>query len=243
MGFTKHYRTADATCRAQAHHSWLDQLGLPVPALLARHPRSLEFHHVPGRHVTPNDVPATARLLGAAHAAAYRTCLHKAHLSRPFRLSGIGWLEAFTTSRIDRVRRHLAQGNVPGPAFTAEEAARVLSSAADEPAAFYKDANLRNFLITQTGLVVIDFDDLTLAPFGYDLAKLILTTAMTHGPLPPRLTSAALDAYNQAAKIPCNPDRLRDWLEVHHILTSPYLGRNGYTHSWHTLRPPETRPQ
>ncbi|WP_210966105.1 phosphotransferase [Streptomyces sp. B15] len=243
MGFTKHYRTADAMRRAQAHHSWLDRLGLPVPALIACRPRSLELSHIPGRHVAPNDVPASARLLGAAHTAAYRACLHRARLGAPFHLPGIGALEAFTTSRIDRVRQHLEQGSVPAPAFTAKEAAQVLSSAADEPAAFYKDANLRNFLVTQTGIVVIDFDDLTLAPFGYDLAKLILTTAMTYGPLPPRLTTTALDAYNQATEIPCTPDRLRDWLEIHHILTSPYLGRNGYTHSWHTLRPTETRPR
>jgi hypothetical protein len=241
VSFAKHYRTPDAADRAQAHHAWLDQLGLPVPAMIARQPRTLELRHIPGRHVAPDDVPAAARLLGTAHAAAHGAHLHRAHLDKRFHLPGVGWLEPFTAGRIQRVRRILNQGSVPGPAVTTDEAVRILASAVGEPAAFYKDANVRNFLITQAGIVLVDFDDLTLAPFGYDLAKLILTTAMTHGPLPVGLADSALDAYNEATGIPCTAHRLRDWLEIHHILTSAYLGRNGYAHSWHTLRPENPR--
>jgi Ser/Thr protein kinase RdoA (MazF antagonist) len=239
--FTKHYRTTDAADRAQAHHTWLGRLGLPVPALIARRPQALVFRHIRGRHVAPADVPAAARLLGTAHAAAHRSCLHRAQLDERFPLPGVGPLEPFAAGRIPRVRQLLNQGAVPTPAFTADEAARVLSSAAGEPAAFYKDANVRNFLVTPAGIVLIDFDDLTLAPFGYDLAKLILTAAMTHGPLPAGVVDRALDAYNEHTVIPCTPVRLSDWLEIHHILTSPYLGRNGYGHSWHTLRPEKPR--
>ena len=50
----------------------------------------------------------------------------------------------------------------------------------------------------------------------------------------------ALDAYNQRVPHPCTRQRLNDWIEIHHILTSPYLGRHGYAHGWHLLRPTET---
>ncbi|MBT2478372.1 phosphotransferase [Streptomyces sp. ISL-94] len=244
MGFTKTYATAEAALRAQAHHAWLDRLGVPVPRLhgrRGRHRLDLLFEALPDRHIGPGDLPETARLLGQAHAAAYRDSLHRARLDQPFPLPGVGTLEPFTTPRIARVQKLLDAGTVPEPAFTSDQAARVITTAAGEPAAFYKDANPRNFLITQAGIAVIDFDDLTLAPFGYDLAKLILTTAMTHGPLPGPLTAATLNSYNQAVPHPCSADRLNDWLEIHHILTSPYLGRHGYIHGWHTLRPTETR--
>src|SRR6266536_3346157 len=98
-------------------------------------------------------------------------------------------------------------------------------------------------LITADGPIIVDADDLALAPFGYDLAKLVVTLAMTHGPLSTAAIHQALDAYNQAA---CRHHRglgrvglptLLAWAEIHHILTSPYLGRDGYRHGWHTLRP------
>lgn len=241
MPFTKHYRTPAAATRAQAHHAWLGRLGLTVPPLTARRPRALVFRRMPGRHIAPDDVPAAARLLGTAHAAAHRSILHTAQLDEHFGLPGVGQVEPFAATRIRRVHQLLDEGAVPAPAFTADEATRVLSSAAGEPAAFYKDANVRNFLVTPTGLVVIDFDDLTLAPFGYDLAKLILSTAMTYGPLPAGLLEHALDTYNEYAGMPCTLGRLTDWLEIHHILTSPNLGRNGYAHGWHTLRPKNPR--
>lgn len=71
-------------------------------------------------------------------------------------------------------------------------------------------------------------DDLTLAPFGYDLAKLIVTTAMTHGPIPPRGIAAALIAYNRplTAGQRCPAQRLVGFCEAHHLLTGlPRPGR------------------
>ncbi len=242
MGFTKPYRTAEAASRAVAHHTWLDELGMPVPRLLAHHPQLLKLEHLTGRHARPADVPAVARLLGQTHTAAHRAILHAARLDQDFHLPGIGKLSAFTSSRTARVRQIMGAKTVPGPIFTADQAVHVIETAAGEPAAFYKDSNPRNFLITPSEIAVIDFDDLTSAPFGYDLAKLLVTSAMTHGPLPPRLADEALTAYNQATPYRCSPARLTDWLEIHHILTTPYLGRNGYAHSWHTLRPTERTP-
>jgi hypothetical protein len=46
----------------------------------------------------------------------------------------------------------------------------ILTTAVSRPVAFYKDTNPRNILITAAGQL-ITVDDLTLAPFGYDLAK------------------------------------------------------------------------
>ena len=70
-------------------------------------------------------------------------------------------------------RGNCKPGTVLGARLTGFARAQRLIVAADGPAAFYKDANPRNFLITPAGHpVTIDFDDLTLAPFGYDLAKL-----------------------------------------------------------------------
>jgi Ser/Thr protein kinase RdoA (MazF antagonist) len=103
--------------------------------------------------------------------------------------------------------------------------------------------------LTTTGPVTIDFDDLTLAPFGYDLAKLTVTLAMTNGPLPAWQITAALDAYNTAAAAGCPQaaavtwEQLMTWAEIHHILTSRYKDRSGYQHSWHDLRPCQPRRQ
>lgn len=237
MGFIKTYRTVEAASRAQTHHAWLADLGMAVPRLNARRGAVLDFETINGRHLEPGDLPDAARLLGEAHTAAYRRALHSARLDAPFDLPGVGTLPAFTAPRVARARRLLGKGSVPGPAFTADQAARIIDGAADQPAAFYKDANPRNFLITPTGIVAVDFDDLTPAPFGYDLAKLLMTTVMTHGPLPRNTAEEALDSYNQRVPHPCTRQRLDDWTEIHHILTSPYLGRNGYAHGWDLLRP------
>ncbi|MFJ5812141.1 phosphotransferase family protein [Streptomyces sp. NPDC093093] len=241
MAFTKTYQTAEAAQQAAAHHAWLAGLGMAVPRLNARRASVLDFETIHGRHLGPDELPAAARLLGEVHTAAYRGALNRARLNESFRLPGVGTLAAFTAPRIARVRHLLDSGSVPGPAFTADQAARIIDGTAGQPAAFYKDANPRNFLTGPTGIVAVDFDDLTLAPFGYDLAKLIVTTAMTHGLLPDHATEQALDAYNQYVPHPCTRQRLNEWMEIHHILTSPYLGRNGYTNGWHTLRPTEAR--
>jgi len=126
--------------------------------------------------------------------------------------------------------------------LTVRQAQRLIAEA-DGPAAFYKDANPRNFLITPDGTpVTIDFDHLTLAPLGYDLAKLIVTTAMTHGPLPATGIAQALDAYNTAvrqhtATVPVTWDELMNWAEIHHILTTRYASDGRYPHLWNEVRP------
>jgi hypothetical protein len=62
---------------------------------------------------------------------------------------------------------------------------------------------------------------------------------MTYGQLPAVLIHDALGAYNDAAirhsgEARCELAELANWIEIHHILTNPYLGHHGY--SWHPLR-------
>lgn len=241
MVFVKTYPSAQAAEQARAHHAWLARLGTPVPRLLRRQGAALRFETIAGHHVGPDDLPAAAVVLAEAHAAGHRTELHRARLDAPYRVPGLGELAAFIAPRIARVQALLDAGAVPAPTITATQARSILTAAASESAAFYKDANPRNFLVTNTGVVVVDFDDLTLAPFGYDLAKLCMTTAMTHGLLAETTIQRALNAYNQHVPHPCTTERLNDWMEIHYILNALYLGRHGYTHPWRTSDTAEAR--
>ncbi|WP_420094795.1 phosphotransferase [Nocardia asteroides] len=50
---------------------------------------------------------------------------------------------------------------------------------ARHPVALYKDSDIRNFILADDQVAILDFDDLTLAPFGYDLAELIVNGRMS----------------------------------------------------------------
>lgn len=240
--FSKHYTDPHRARAAAAHHTWLDRLGAPTPSLLAINGTQIDLEYIHGRHAAPDDIPTIAALLGRIHGTAHRTTLRAAAMNDAVQLGAGQTIEGFAAVRTAAIRRRLAAG-VPGPRLNPDEAEAVLNGVEGQPPVFYKDTNIRNVLISATGPVFIDFDDLTLAPFGYDLAKLLLTTAMTYGRLPAGLIRRSLAAYNrgvhQQPKSPpaCVLPDLIMWIEVHHILTSPYLGRHGYQHSWHTLRP------
>lgn len=100
---------------------------------------------------------------------------------------------------------------------------------------------IADFLLTDTGVAIIDFDDLTLAPFGYDLAKLIVSTAMTYGRLDLRTVDHVLDIYNTltatGGNTTCSAQQLRAYAEFHHLCTVRYLHRNGYRYAWPDVRP------
>ena len=65
---------------------------------------------------------------------------------------------------------------------------------------------------------------------------------MTHGRLDPHAVELALETYNshtgQAGRhTTCSTRHLRAYAEFHHLLTAPYLHRNGYCHPWPKVRP------
>jgi hypothetical protein len=222
----KHYSDPRRCAWARIHLGWLAGLdsGVRLPAVRSAGTHRLVFEHLGHRRPGPGDLHVLADALGRLHAAAYTRQLHAARLDQPFRTPGGLVISDFVTPRREILRRL----RVPVTGL---------------PAAVYKDANIRNFLLTDTGVAILDFDDLTLAPFGYDLAKLVLSTAMTHGHLDPRHLQAALEAYNARTAeagghtATCTPQRLRGYAEVHHLLTARYLHRNGYTHPWPEIRP------
>jgi hypothetical protein len=194
-----------------------------LPALRSATAQELVFDDLGSRHPTLDDLSHVAAALGRLHAVAYRRDLHAARLDKPFPTPGGLVISDFMTPR------RIALERTPLPVI-------------GRPVALYKDANIRNFLLTDDGVAIIDFDDLTLAPFGYDLAKLIVSTAMTHGPLDPHEVELALETYNthtaQAGpQTTCSMRHLRVYAEFHHQLTARYLGRNGYRHSWPEVRP------
>jgi hypothetical protein len=244
--YIKRYPDIAARARAYANYQWLAGLGSPLrlPALVSGSaPDSLVFEPVEGRHAQPPDLPMLADHLGHVHATAYVRDLHRARLGQPHRTPADHELPSFPRRRQDAVARELHIGTVRGSRLTAD-CAHLLIAHADGPATFYKDANPRNFLITPAGHpVTVDFDDLTLAPFGYDLAKLVVTLAMTYGKLHGTLIADALAGYNDTASgyrtgIPGVTWRqLMTWAEIHHILTCRYAGNGTYRHSWDKVRP------
>lgn len=223
--FVKRYADPARGAAARAHLRWLDQLdsGIRLPVLHPGTPTHLLTERLTGLHAGPDDLPAVAAALGRLHGTAYVQELHVAHLHRPHTTAHGLTIPDFVSSR----RGVLEQVTV---------------DIIDQPAALYKDTNLRNVIITDTGPAFVDFDDLTLAPFGYDLAKLVVSTAMTCGRLAEGRIAAALDAYNahvEASGGPataCQPAQLDAYAEIHHHLTAPYLHSNGYQHLWTTVR-------
>jgi len=224
--YVKRYADPARCAAALANYRWLASLdsGIRMPALHEAGPTHLAFEHLGDRQPGPDQLPVVAAALGTLHATAHTRQLHGAPLDQPFTTPDGLRIDDFVTER----RRVLQQVPLELDGL---------------PATLYKDSNVRNFLLTDDGVAVIDFDDVTLAPFGYDLAKLIVATAMTHGR--PSLTAitAALDTYNRCVAeavgiaAACPLRRLRAFAEMHHVLTAGYLHRNGYRHAWPDVTP------
>lgn len=216
--FVKTYPSPAQAQAAADNLAWLSTLdsGVRLPQWWSVTNRQLYLEELPGRQPAPDDLPAVADALGRLHDAAHARHLHAAVLDAPFSTGGITIADFVTVRRASLARQ-------PVPHHTL-------------PVALYKDTNIRNVLITGAGVALVDFDDLTLAPFGYDVAKLVVTTAMTHGVAGD--VQATLAAYNaRVGPNACPPARLHAYAELHHTLTSRYLGRHGYQHAWPQVRP------
>jgi Ser/Thr protein kinase RdoA (MazF antagonist) len=249
--YVKRYPDPVTRQRSLLNYAWLaglePHIRLP-PVIPGGGIGQLRFRHVAGRHIQSADLPAVAAHLGGMHGAAHARELHQARLDKPYRTLAGYMLPGFPDRRAEAVTRELEAGTPPATWLTTGQARRLITEA-DGPAAFYKDTNPRNFLITPAGeIVTIDFDDLTLAPFGYDLAKLIVALAMTDGLIPAQDIAVALDAYNTAAAGHCKDlprvawSELMTWAEVHHVLTSRYAVGDRYPCRWDQTRP-AARPE
>ncbi len=224
--FVKHYREPARCAAARAHLEWFGHLdsGVRLPQLRAATATSLALEHLDGRHASTSNLEDVAAVLGRLHGTAYVRELHAADLDQPFRTMTNLTIADFPTGR----RRAMAAVGV---------------DTLHLPVALYKDANVRNVIVTATGPAMVDFDDLTLAPFGYDLAKLLVSAAMTHGSVPLDRIEAAAAAYNGAVETAggppasCSLAQLVAYAEGNHLLTARYLHRNGYRYAWPTIRP------
>ncbi|MER6010182.1 phosphotransferase [Streptomyces bluensis] len=245
--FTKPYATEAERVTAQRNHEWLSRHAGPMalPPITGSGLRELRFAWADGRHAEPCDLERVARHLGSCHEAAWRSSLHKARLATAHVSDGhviAGFVGPRTSALCQRFREgHIASAQALDAALT------LLRRTADRPVAFYKDTNPRNILIALSGPpVTIDTDDLTLAPFGYDLAKLVVTLSMTYGSLPIEQIDRALTAYNLAAAAhhaqlgQTTLTQLMEYAELHGTLTAPYLGRGGYRWPWTRVRPTTT---
>ncbi|MBM0277471.1 phosphotransferase [Micromonospora tarensis] len=232
--FVKRYDDSERYNAAAAHHAWLAGLGSGVrlPALVARGVRHLIFERLPGHTPEMGDLPRAAAALGRLHAAAHGHELRAARLDQPHITSTGLVIPDFTSPRQEALHRAAAAAGVPGSSIGA------VLDRAGQPAAFYKDPNIRNYLANEEDVAVVDFDDMTLAPFGYDLAGLLVTASMTHGRLDEQTIAHCLHAYRVViAPLLCSLADLKQYAELHHLLTLRYLGRNGYRHPWPTVRP------
>jgi thiamine kinase-like enzyme len=238
----KRYATATACQTAAVHHRWLTELGTPVPRLHATTADQLEFEYISGRQARPDDLPQVAGILGQLHHNAYATDLYRARLDRPHTTKTRITIPDFLSPRRAALTKLFSEGHAPQSLSAVKQAIEVLESAIDTPACLYKDSNPRNFLIrparTGSTCVLVDFDVLTLAPPGYDLAKLVVTLTMTHGALSGTTVTKALATYNAALSsgpselVPVSWTALMAWAEIHHLLTSPYFGCGGYRYNW-----------
>ncbi|MGI5274167.1 aminoglycoside phosphotransferase family protein [Nonomuraea sp. CA-218870] len=241
MIFSKTYATRADLDQTLANHAWLDEHAGPLrlASIVRVDVDRIDFAFVEGRHAVFADTLDVAAVLGRAHAAAWHSDLHRALLTTTHPLDGAHHMADFVSPRIAALRRRTEAGLIGEQQVTA--AVQALLAASPAPVAFYKDTNPRNVLITADGPVMVDFDDLTLAPFGYDLAKLLVTLAMTHGPLPIEAFTTALACYNQplidAGLLPVSVDQLLGHADLHHLLTLPYFGQGGYRHPWPSVRP------
>jgi hypothetical protein len=250
--FTKRYADRAALEAAERHYHWLaEYIGvLRLPRLLGSDGSELLFEFTAGRIAGPADLAELAEHLGDVHSTAMAGPLATVDLvSRPTSPLKTVFARPYFTTRAAVLLERYREGYVG----TRRELARLgwaLERSAQLPAAFYKDANCRNFIIQESAAmpVTVDFDDLDLAPMGYDLAKLVVSLHMTYGPMPASTIHTALDGYNRATQThvpetaPLSIDQFGDLVALQITLNAPYLGCHDYIHPADKLMT-ETEPR
>ena len=219
--FRKRYASAEACSTAVANYSWLLGAAEPLTSLRSAAPvRTRSTLNTSRAGIwTPKSFPHMRYTSG-------RLTPQRG----PPSCDAHAWTRPTAVPRLGRSRTSSARAPSAWGASLAE--------VARGPVAFYKDANIRNTLVTAAGeLVTVDFDSLR-RPVGYDLAKCVVSLTMTSGPLTWTQIRSAWSLYNTAAG---ECDRAlggTSWpaflamADIHALLTEPYLGRNGYIHPW-----------
>jgi hypothetical protein len=227
----KRYASVEALEAALAHVRWLTRTGLDVCDVIATDKRSLqlELEWIDGKSAAgDDDLVAIAAQLGLWHGRLVNHELRDQSINTDHRSHGV-WLRGFSGPR----RRVLDQRLLHGADRAGIDAA-IAQALERTPVSVYKDANIRNVIMTSAGPWHVDPDQLGLAPAGYDLAKLLVSSAMTTGHRP--AVEATLNAYNGAFEdVACDRAALAVWLEVHDMLTAPYVGRH-YAYRWRDVR-------
>jgi Ser/Thr protein kinase RdoA (MazF antagonist) len=218
--------------RALKHYCWIREL-VPhaVPALIDKSEQynTLSFESLrPAEHIDATSLLNATAVLAEFHAAAIE------------RTSGgmpKGSLLDFESPRRKPLLEAFGSRNTNSP-IRIDDLDRVFELAASGPSCVYKDANFRNMLNSKGRIYFVDFDDLTKAPIGYDLAKLWMTLKMSDPLLPNQTLLSCLATYNHRLSVKTNLEELSVWLELNWLLTQRYVGTN-YLNRWPDLRPNE----
>lgn len=100
-------------------------------------------------------------------------------------------------------------------------------AASELPLSVYKDANYRNFVVSDR-IYTLDYDTLTLAPAGYDLAKFFVSVGMHEGNVSNECMTRALRTYLNKTGAHLTKGVFRTLLNINIIRTRKYIGHGGY---------------
>lgn len=238
----KRFHSVAAATRAVVSQRWMFEESSLPPRIQAVEDRTVRYEPLRGRNLLPDELPKVAALLGQTDARLSRGKLRGRIAGECISTDAVridGFADPF---RVNALKKTRAQGSL----LSRSAAIGAVTRGCSFPAALYKDSNVRNFVVVGSRVRVVDFDVVTLAPPGYDLAKLVLSGALTWGVLdfhPLDLLSeyveAACDELGAERRV--DPDWFHVWLELHWMLTARYVAPTRYGFSWPDYRPRESR--
>jgi hypothetical protein len=206
----------------------LTRLRAPVPAIaeVDEGAGRVRFERIEGTHPGSDaELHLAARALGK---------LHRRAIAVAGEVDGdVASLEPFWPRRAQVLPQRIA--STAQALLSVDDIEQLYQLSVALPLALYKDNNCRNVLLGDGDAVwLVDFDDLTLAPVGYDLAKLVVSVAMTQAGRPD--LDGLTETYADALRAPVDLDFLTAsvlaWCAMHDVLTARYIGRNGYRARW-----------
>ncbi|MQB08167.1 hypothetical protein DXT91_29470 [Agrobacterium tumefaciens] len=144
----------------------------------------------------------------------------------------------FDSSRLEAYSRGLKYIVDQSNWLTASNFIRVLKHFSGTSSNLYKDSNVTNFINYNGGAFIIDFDTITLAPFGYDFAKLLLTDAVKSHSLEQQRVAGALMQYRWTPACGAlSANLMLMFMDIHWIMAQPFRRKNSYQVDWAVLRP------